>query len=167
MRYTATFGAHTADLEVRAAPGGYTVLVDGHPLAVDLRSAQGALWSLLVDGRSVDAGVVRQAGAGSAWLVTLGPRTTEVILAERVAGGAGPHPRAASGPARVTAPMPGRIVRVLVAAGEEVKAGQGLLVMEAMKMENEIRAPRDGRVRDVGVREAQAVETGALLVVVE
>lgn len=164
MRYTAAVGAETLQVEVRAGAGGYTVLVDGEPLAVDLRSASGALWSLLVDGRSVDAGVVRQ---GATWLVTLGPRTLEVALEESAAGAAGPHSRSASGPARVAAPMPGRVVRVLVAPGDEVKAGQGLVVMEAMKMENEIRAPRAGRVKDVAVSERQAVETGALLVTVE
>ena len=63
--------------------------------------------------------------------------------------------------------MPGKLVRLLVAAGQEVAAGQGLLVMEAMKMENELKAPRAGRVRDIHVAERQAVETGALLLVLE
>jgi biotin carboxyl carrier protein len=62
--------------------------------------------------------------------------------------------------------MPGRVVRVLEAAGAEVVAGQGLVVIEAMKMENEIRAPRPGRVHEVAVREGQVVEAGALLAVV-
>jgi biotin carboxyl carrier protein len=63
--------------------------------------------------------------------------------------------------------MPGKIVRVLVEVGQSVEDGQGLLVMEAMKMENELRAARAGRVREVMVAERQAVETGALLVVLE
>ena len=63
-------------------------------------------------------------------------------------------------------PMPGRVVRVLSAVGNDVAAGQGLAVIEAMKMENEIRAPRAGRVQEVAVREGQAVEAGALLLVV-
>jgi biotin carboxyl carrier protein len=63
--------------------------------------------------------------------------------------------------------MPGKLVRVLVSAGEDVGAGQGLVVMEAMKMENEIRAPRAGRVKEAPVREGQAVEMGALLVLLE
>jgi biotin carboxyl carrier protein len=74
---------------------------------------------------------------------------------------------AGSGPQRVTAPMPGKVVRVLVAAGDEVKARQGLVVVEAMKMENELRAARDGRVKDVHVAEGALVESGRLLVVVE
>ena len=62
--------------------------------------------------------------------------------------------------------MPGRVVRVLVAAGADVAAGQGLVVVEAMKMENELRAPRAGRVAEVAVREGEAVDAGALLAVI-
>jgi biotin carboxyl carrier protein len=63
--------------------------------------------------------------------------------------------------------MPGRVVKVLVKIGDRVKAGQGLVVIEAMKMENELRAARDGKVVDVRAREATSVEAGALLVVIE
>jgi biotin carboxyl carrier protein len=63
--------------------------------------------------------------------------------------------------------MPGRIVRVLVKPGDEVGARQGLVVVEAMKMENELVATRAGRVRDVGVTEGQSVQAGQLLVIVE
>ncbi len=73
----------------------------------------------------------------------------------------------AAGPQRVIAPMPGKIVRVLVKAGDEVKARQGLVVVEAMKMENELRATRDGRVKDVHVAEGALVESGRLLLVIE
>ena len=72
-----------------------------------------------------------------------------------------------AGPQRVTAPMPGKIVRVLVKPGDLVKAKQGLVVVEAMKMENELRAARDGRVREVPAAEGQSVEAGAVLLVVE
>jgi biotin carboxyl carrier protein len=78
--------------------------------------------------------------------------------------GAGAH---GGGPQRVTAPMPGKIVRLLVKAGDEVKAKQGLVVVEAMKMENELRAARDGRVREVPAAEGQSVEAGAVLLIVE
>ena len=73
----------------------------------------------------------------------------------------------ASGPQRVVAPMPGKVVRVLVKPGDDVKARQGLVVVEAMKMENELRAARDGRVRDVAVAEGQSVDAGTVLLIVE
>ena len=71
------------------------------------------------------------------------------------------------GPARLIAPMPGKVVRVLVTPGEEVVPRQGLVVVEAMKMENELRAGRAGRVSQVLVSEGTSVEAGALLVVLE
>jgi biotin carboxyl carrier protein len=73
----------------------------------------------------------------------------------------------ADGSARLVAPMPGKVVRVLVAPGDEVAARQGLVVVEAMKMENELRAGRAGRVGEVLVVEGASVDAGALLVVLE
>jgi biotin carboxyl carrier protein len=91
----------------------------------------------------------------------------EVALREAAAAGALAPRAGTGGPFRLTAPMPGRVVKVLVEAGDTVAEGQGLVVMEAMKMENELRAPRAGRVKELPARERQAVEMGALLVVLE
>jgi biotin carboxyl carrier protein len=74
---------------------------------------------------------------------------------------------AAGGAERVTAPMPGKIVKVLVKPGDQVTARQGLIVIEAMKMENELRASRDGQVKDIHVAEGDLVEAGRLLTVIE
>ena len=71
----------------------------------------------------------------------------------------------ATGPIEIVSPMPGRIVKVLVARGQAVAARQGLVVVEAMKMENELRAPRAGTVADVRVREGAPVEANVVLVV--
>ncbi len=65
------------------------------------------------------------------------------LRTRRAAGGA------EAGPQKVTAPMPGKIVRIMVAEGDEVKAGQGIIVMEAMKMQNEMKSPKDGRVQKI------------------
>ena len=75
--------------------------------------------------------------------------------------------RAATGPQQVVAPMPGKIVRVLVQSGEAVRARQPLVVVEAMKMENELRAARDGTVAEVHAQEGQSVDAGALLVLLQ
>jgi biotin carboxyl carrier protein len=63
--------------------------------------------------------------------------------------------------------MPGKIVRVIAAEGDEVEAGQGLIVVEAMKMQNEIKSPKQGKVTKIAVKEASAVNAGDLLVIVE
>jgi len=73
----------------------------------------------------------------------------------------------ASGVQKITAPMPGKVLRVLVRAGDEVTLRQPLVVIEAMKMENELASPKAGRVKEVAVSEGQSVEAGRLLVIVE
>jgi biotin carboxyl carrier protein len=163
MIYDATVDGHSVRVEVRGKDGRYTVLLDGRELAVDAREAGAHVLSMIVDGRSHEVGIERREGG---YRVAIRGQVLEVALVEGARGEAVPR-RAGAGPARVQAPMPGKLVRVLVSAGEEVGAGQGLVVMEAMKMENEIRAPRAGRVKEAPVREGQAVETGALLVLLE
>jgi biotin carboxyl carrier protein len=74
---------------------------------------------------------------------------------------------AAAGEQDIVAPMPGKVVKVLVAPGDQVAVRQGLVVVEAMKMENELRSPKDGRVKDVRVQQGMSVEAGRVLVVVE
>jgi len=90
-----------------------------------------------------------------------------VTLTDAARSALGDLRTAGSGPENVISVMPGKVVRVLVSPGDEVKAGQGLVVIEAMKMENEIGSPRGGRVTAVHVEPGRAVEAGATLVVVE
>ena len=152
------------------------VELDGRLHVVDARRVSDSVVSMLVQPeggraptRSVDAAFAAQAAAGD-FDVHLDGKTIPVQI--RPAGsfgrqkkeGAGP---AGSGPQRVLAPMPGKVVRVLVKAGDQVTARQGLVVVEAMKMENELRAARDGRVRDVSVAEGQSVDAGAVLLIVD
>ena len=151
-------------LEVTGRQGRYTVAVDGRRLEVDWREAGGAFASLLIEGRSHHVGLEPRPGG---FRVIVGSDELAVDLLETARVAAGAERRGPAGPARLLAPMPGRIVRVLAEPGQEVAAGQGLVVMEAMKMENELRSPRAGRLVEVRAREGQTVETGALLVVVE
>ena len=159
------------------------VELDGRAHVVDARRIDDAVLSLLVQkpgegtpAHSVDAAFAVQAPAqrtpgesGGDFDVHLAGRTVTVQV--RQAGSFGRQKKGTAatgaGPQRVTAPMPGKIVRVLVKAGDQVAAKQGLVVIEAMKMENELRAARDGRVRDVSVSEGQSVDAGAVLLVVE
>ena len=106
---------------------------------------------------------VRLCRAGSGQLiVSVGATPFAVTLngRRRAKEGAGP---AGAGPQRIVAPMPGKVIRVLVQAGAAVRARQPLVVVEAMKMENELRAVRDGTVAAVHVKEGASVEAGALL----
>jgi len=81
---------------------------------------------------------------------------------KRASGPAGAH-----GAASIVAPMPGKVVRLLVAPEQQVTAGQGIIVVEAMKMQNELKSPRDGRVTALNVKENDSVNAGAILAVIE
>jgi biotin carboxyl carrier protein len=151
-------------VEVQQAGGRFAVTLAGRPLQVDFLPEGRHFASLLVDGKSYDVGLEPR---DSGYAVFLSDDTLEVQLHDASRPAAAFAKRTAHGPASVQAPMPGKIVRVLVPVGEQVVAGQGLVVIEAMKMENELRAERAGRVREVKVAEGQAVEAGALLVVLE
>jgi biotin carboxyl carrier protein len=160
-------------IEVQRDGPGYRVVVDGRARLVDAVRVGPHAWSLIVHDTesgaagSAEATVVPQNGNGAVDVYIDGHRIT---VTQRT--GLGRRVRAAegavgAGPQRVMAPMPGKVVRVLVAAGDHVQPRQGLVVVEAMKMENELRAARAGRVTEILVREGQSVEAGTALVVVE
>jgi biotin carboxyl carrier protein len=125
------------------------------------------VYSLLINGRSYEALVSKRPGdapgLGTPFVVVVGLRRYLVELRDprqwRRAGSS----MGAEGPQEIVAPMPGRIVKVLVKEGQMVERDEGLLVIEAMKMQNELRAPRAGRVERIYMPEGRGVETGARL----
>jgi biotin carboxyl carrier protein len=164
VKYVVTILGQTIEVEV----DGEHVTVGGRTLTAGLGSVPGApVRQLLLDGRAEALGI-ESAGAGH-WAITRqGERTEIEVIDERTRHirsltGAGDRPR---GPAALKAPMPGLVVRVQVEAGQSVAAGAGVVVLEAMKMENELRAPRDGVVDRLEVSVGQTVELGDSLVVI-
>ncbi len=145
----------------------FRVTVDGDPVEVDCtRTDLGLSCLFLADGRSVDVAITDR--PNGEWLAQL-PHVDIVAEVDRrrnVRHGAADGADR-PGEQRVLAPMPGRIVRVLVKPGDEVAVRQGLIVVEAMKMENELGSPKAGRVKEVSVTEGTSVEAGRLLVIVE
>ena len=164
MKREAVVGERVLSVEVAGGGPRYTVTLEGRALEVEWSDGASGLASLVIDGASVEAGAVARDGGYS---VLVKGHMVDVTLRDAAPPGAPLARAGAGGPARVTAPMPGRLVKVLVQEGDTVSEGQGLVVMEAMKMENELRAPRAGRVKELPARERQAVEMGALLVVLE
>jgi biotin carboxyl carrier protein len=110
---------------------------------------------------------VAPTGRAGEVMVTLAGRTATVTINGKRDGRPAEAAGHADGEQSVVAPMPGRVVRVLVERGDEVAARQGVVVVEAMKMENELRAPKRGRVKDVSVSAGTSVEAGRVLVVIE
>jgi biotin carboxyl carrier protein len=144
--------------------GEFRVTVDGVTDVVHARPTSLGLSLVLDDRRQVDVALVeRERGE---WLVQLPHVSLDgVVDGRRRRRGNQEVPR--EGRQQVLAPMPGRVLRVLVQPGDEVQARQGLVVIEAMKMENELMSPKAGRVAEVAVAEGASVEAGRLLVVVE
>jgi len=147
-----------------------TVTVDGQVFQVDARRVGAHGLSLVIEGedggrRSVDTTVTPERRGGYA--VALDGQTVSVVPVSRFGRRGGDAASGGGGPQQVTAPMPGKVVRVLVSPGDAVVPKQGLVVVEAMKMENELKATRAGTVKAVRAVEGQSVEAGALLVTVE
>jgi biotin carboxyl carrier protein len=164
VHFEAEVEGRTVAVEVRRDQGRYRVRVGERILWVDRAPGDGPILGLIVDGQSCEVGIERKPD-GATTLVDA-HRIEVALRPASSSGGAGRRAKPV-GPLRITAPMPGKIVKLLVSPGDEVASGAGLIVMEAMKMENELRAPRPGTIREVGVREGQAVETGALLALLE
>lgn len=162
MFFDATVSGRTARLEVREANGRFRVRVGERTLELDLVETGPHHVSVLSEGVSYDL-TLEKTAEGFAVLCRGDRFDVELKDAAR---GAVLEKVAHTGPHKMTAPMPGKIVKVLVGVGESVEAGRGLLVMEAMKMENELKTTRTGTVLRIMVEEGQAVEMGALLLIV-
>ena len=159
----------TVDIERK--DGLYRVVIDDVARMVDAAAVDGSTFSLicLADGRSSQEVGLSPTGLPGEIAVHMptGVASVRVLTGRASRFGRGAGAGQAAGTQQVMAPMPGKVVKVLVAAGDEVKARQGLVVVEAMKMENELRSPKDGRVAEVLVAEGASVEAGRPLVVVE
>jgi len=157
-----------------------TVSIDSRPAELEL-DREGDLWrangntasvlevesgfySVLLGNRSYEA---RIEGSDDTWRVTIGRRRFLIEVNDprrrirRIGAAAG------EGRQRISAPMPGKVVRVLVAQGDLVEAGQGIAVVEAMKMQNELKAPRGGRIASLSTHEGATVAAGEVLAVIE
>lgn len=160
MKYTVTVADQTFTVEI----DGADVVVDGRPAAAEMHAVPGSpLYQLVRDGRSSTVGLFRQEGG---WRVLFGGVLRDVavvdertrMLREMTGGGKRELDRT------IRAPMPGLVLRVEVEAGQHVLPGTGLVVLEAMKMENEITAHVHGIVKAVHVQDGQTVDKGTPLV---
>jgi len=159
-------GGRRRAVEVVRIGDTYLVSIDGRDHEVDVRNIDGTL-SLLIGTKSYEISVGPPAGGAMTVHVNGVPVDVSVSTSRPSAGRAADGASEASGPQRVTAPMPGKIVKLLVKAGDRVEPRQGLVVVEAMKMENELRARAAGTVAEVRVVEGASVEAGAILVILE
>lgn len=179
MRFDLIFGAgsqltrHRLELQtlesVGLVPGKVQFTLDGDVGEADWAEVAPGIYSIILDGRSYEVLISSQSGQTvpdreGRYTVTVCGRNHLVEVLDPRPRRRANAPDAVEGPQEILAPMPGKVVKVLVAEGQQVSAGEGLFVIEAMKMQNEIRASRSGRVEKVHVSEGAGVETGFKLV---
>jgi biotin carboxyl carrier protein len=145
--------------------GLFQLEIDGQLQLVNVRRTDLGLLVVFPDGRVVDAAITER--QGGEWLIQLPHLTVSAQVDGRRHVLGTPGGVVVAGEQRILAPMPGRVLRVLVKPGDQVAARQGLVVVEAMKMENELTSPKDGRIKEVAVSEGLSIESGRLLVIVE
>ena len=164
MKYIVDIGGARLEVEL---DGGTARVDGGDAVRAQVASMPGTPLRLVTIGTAVHRVLARREGERGSYSLGIDARRFSVLALDERARAIRDMLAAAavaSGPRPLVAPMPGLIIRVSVAVGDEVQAGQGVIAMEAMKMENELRAPAAGRVRAVRVAPGTAVEKGATLI---
>ena len=166
MKYEILIDGHPHQVHLERVTQGYECTVDGEPFSIDVAMTARDVLSIIHEGRHYEA--KREYSLMGETHVIVGSerfaaevRDPRSLRSRRAAAGG------EAGPSKITAPMPGKVVRILAAEGDEVEAGQGVVVVEAMKMQNEIKTTKKGKVTKIAVKEASAVNAGDLLAIVE
>lgn len=159
-------GKRTRIVELERNTERWKITLDGQPIEADIVEVAPNTVSVLLDGQAFEFQITQLPGG----LLKLQARAQEFsaeVADPRAWRGRRHGPLEAEGRQQVVAPMPGKVIRVLVKAGDKVEAGQGLLVVEAMKMQNEIRSAKSGTVERLFAKEGQPVNAGEILAWVE
>jgi biotin carboxyl carrier protein len=167
MVFIAKLGEQSYNVEIEEIGKSlYRVAVDGNEFLVDGKKTGRTNYSLIVDNRSFE---IEVDNSRDEYRVLVDGRNYHVHLVDerRVRVGGHQSDVQLQGRQKVSVPMPGKVIAVLVSEGDSVERGQGLVIVEAMKMENEVRSPLAGEVKEIRVKPGDAVEGGAVLIVVE
>jgi biotin carboxyl carrier protein len=169
MKLTAEIKGQSYALDMRREGARVEATVDGRRYELEARETEAGTYLLLAGGRVYECRATRDAAKGGATEVQIGDEIFQVVLVDpkRLRGARGAGAEASGGRAQVVASMPGKVVRVLVETGAKVEAGDGLVVVEAMKMQNELKSPKSGTVIEVRAESGATVNAGDVLVVVE
>ena len=165
MKYTAIVDGERLDVAlVRTITGAIEAEIDGKKYVLDLQSVEPGVYWLQWRNRSIEISVSPN---GDGYAVSVSGRRLSVEVVDSRAALSKAGRQGDAGTVELRAPMPGKVVKVLVREGDSVQSNQGLIVIEAMKMQNEVKSPRSGVVRKLGVKENAAVNSGDLLAIVE
>jgi biotin carboxyl carrier protein len=165
MIYEVTLAEKVYRVELTSAGDRWQCLLDGREFPVDVTYGQNGVLSLLLGGNSYE---VKQEIVGTETNIVVGhERFTASVRDPRSFRSRSRTGTSEQGVMKIKAPMPGKVVRVLAGVGTAVEAGQSVLVIEAMKMQNELKAPKTGVVKRINVAEGAAVDAGQALAEVE
>ena len=168
MKLHATTAELEMSVQIRRSEGRVFASIDGRDYELEVHQSASSSMVRAADGKVFDCRVEGKPSSGQSVNVFVGPRRYAVTLTDpkRLRGAAasgGP----ADGVARIIAAMPGKVVRVLVEPGAHLEAGAGVIVVEAMKMQNEMKAPKAGVVTALNVAVGATVNAGEVLAVIE
>jgi biotin carboxyl carrier protein len=165
MTYDVAIDGERYRLELNRTDNGWHCRLNGLELNIDAVLVRPDVLSILVDGRTYE---VRRDHAGAGLHLYIGARRYAAELYDpRSFRGRKDSARFETGARKLVAPMPGKIVRILAREQMAVEVGQGVVVVEAMKMQNEIKSPKHGTVKSLSVKEGAAVNAGDVLAIVE
>ena len=166
MKFVGVFGGEAVPIEIIKQNGNYKIELPGRSFTVDAVRPNPQSLSLLVESRAYEIGLEKK---GDHYSVYFFSDTIELDLyeARKYKATEVTKRSVTTGPQKLSAPMPGKIVKVMIAPEQMVQEGQPLLIMEAMKMQNELKAPRSGSVKQLSVREGDTVSSQQTLVVID
>jgi biotin carboxyl carrier protein len=165
MKYTAIIEGKRVDIELNRSEGEMVEAeIGGMKYVLQVQPVEAGVYWLQWENRSIEISVTPN---GEAYKVSINGRALDIEILDSRAALRKAAQQSHSGAVELRAPMPGKVVRVLVDQGTAVEMNQGVLVVEAMKMQNEIKSPKKGVVKKLGVKEGAAVNSGDLLAIVE
>lgn len=166
MKLAVSIGRRNEEIDFVDSAGNASLTIGDRRYAGQVSQPEKGLFLVLIEGR-VYRCLIEQTPAGDTEVLVNGERYAIAVRdLKHLRGGHG-EGADSHGPASLLAPMPGKLVRVLCAEGDVVTAGQGVLVVEAMKMQNEVQSPRAGMVSKIRVSEGQTVNAGEVLAIIE
>lgn len=168
MKVLAEVGGEKREVDINRDGRMVTATVDGRRYELDVSEPEKELFLIKNANKVSQVFVSPKAGSGSEFGVTIHGQELDVeIIDPKRLRGAGGGDELSEGTAEIKTAMPGKVVRILVEKGVEVAKGDGIIVVEAMKMQNELKSPKDGTVKEIRAAEGQTVNAGEVLVVIE
>ncbi len=166
MKIELEIDGQVIEAEFTATNGSAQLAFGGATREAQVSEPEPGVFTVIINNR-VYACALEQAPSGSTEVIVNGKRIPVAVRDKKRLRGRAGEGADASGQVKLSSPMPGKVVRVLLSAGDEVAAHQGVLVVEAMKMQNEVQSPKAGKVAEIKVAEGQTVNAGETLAVIE